>query len=228
MQDNLISIVIGWLAAHLVFFTLLAFLLVGLKVFGVFESTPGVKPPWASEATADVLPKARQWPASSAESPAQPSGHPATSTGPGESEQASWRPPPRMSDGDRPVDRSAVGMIPPVHDRFRPESMPDQMPPGPHSTGEAMLQQARKAFWNGNFEGAEEAYITLITQYPDDPDTYGELGNLYQAMGRGDAALDAYFEAAVRLKRRGNHEKFNYIIELLSKQGDPRAGQLSR
>ena len=52
------------------------------------------------------------------------------------------------------------------------------------------------------------------------------FGNLYQSMGRPAQALDAYFEAGLRLKAEGNREKLQQIIELMQKEGDGRGDQL--
>ena len=85
-----------------------------------------------------------------------------------------------------------------------------------------MVQQARRAFWNGDFEGAESAYMSVISAYPEDADAFGELGNLYQAMGKDEQAMDAYFEAGILLEQAGEREKLKQIIDLLVKKGDQR------
>ena len=90
-----------------------------------------------------------------------------------------------------------------------------------------MVQQARRAFWNGDFEGAESAYMSVISAYPEDPDAFGELGNLYQAMGKDEQAMDAYFEAGVLLKQAGDREKLQQIVDLFEKQGDQRIHQFA-
>ena len=45
-------------------------------------------------------------------------------------------------------------------------------------------------------------------------------------MGRPGDALDAYYEAGIRFKSQGDHERLVQIVELLSETGDPRAAQL--
>ena len=89
-----------------------------------------------------------------------------------------------------------------------------------------LLQRARRAYWDGEFERAEAAYMDAVTQYPGEPDPFGELGNLYEAMGKPALAQDAFFEAAVRLKERGQQEKLNEVIRLLDDKGDARASLL--
>jgi tetratricopeptide (TPR) repeat protein len=94
-------------------------------------------------------------------------------------------------------------------------------------TREDYLQRARRAFWNGEFEAAEAGYMAMISAHPADADGFGELGNLYQSMGKPQRALDAYYEAAVRLKASGEQERFRELVELLTREGDPRADTLS-
>ena len=93
-------------------------------------------------------------------------------------------------------------------------------------TRDEFVQQARRAYWNGDFEAAEAAYMEMLLVFPGDADAFGELGNLYQSMGRPAQALDAYFEAGLRLKAEGNREKLQQIIELMQKEGDGRGDQL--
>jgi Tfp pilus assembly protein PilF len=122
-----------------------------------------------------------------------------------------------------PTETSAAD---PGGDGFRPrtESAVDDEPA---MTRDDMVQRARRAFWNGDPEGAEAAYLDLITAYPGDADAFGELGNLYESTGRPDAARDAFFEAGLRLKANAESEKLNKIIDLLRREGDPRADQLT-
>jgi tetratricopeptide (TPR) repeat protein len=84
-----------------------------------------------------------------------------------------------------------------------------------------MVQTARRAFWNGDLEAAEAAYIEAIARYPDDPDLFGELGNLYVSMGRRQRALDAFYESALRLRATGESEKLSEVIDLLESYGYP-------
>ncbi len=89
-----------------------------------------------------------------------------------------------------------------------------------------LLQAARMAFWEGSMEKAEATYLRYLSERPGDADGFGELGNLYQSMGRRQDALDAYFEAGVRFKAQGQREQLLQIVELLSEAKDPRSGKL--
>lgn len=93
---------------------------------------------------------------------------------------------------------------------------------------EELTQQARRAYWNGDLEKAEAAYLAVLTRFPDDPDTFGELGNLYRSMGKHQQALDAYFEAGLRLRATGQSEKLQEVIGLLESQGYEATDRLRR
>ncbi|MCB1798247.1 MAG: hypothetical protein KDI67_05120, partial [Gammaproteobacteria bacterium] len=115
----------------------------------------------------------------------------------------------------------------PADDPFRPAVVEGGDPPlAGQMTRDEFVQQARRAYWNGDFEAAEAAYMEMLLVFPGDADAFGELGNLYQSMGRPAQALDAYFEAGLRLKAEGNREKLQQIIELMQKEGDGRGDQL--
>jgi tetratricopeptide (TPR) repeat protein len=107
----------------------------------------------------------------------------------------------------------------------RPAATPSPAPVAP-AYGD-LVQQARRAFWNGDFEAAEHTYMDVVERYPDDADVYGELGNLYLAMGKNTLALDALFEAGVRLKALGEQQRALEVAEILTKKGDDRGRQLS-
>ncbi len=115
----------------------------------------------------------------------------------------------------------------PAVSTFRPpELVADEVPVQPSRAD--MLQQARRAFWNGDYEAAEAAYMALISEYPGDADGFGELGNLYRKTGRNARSLDAYYEAGRRLKAMGEGEKLQRIIDLLVEAGDDRADRLKQ
>jgi len=54
---------------------------------------------------------------------------------------------------------------------------------------------ARRAARGDDSEQAIERYLQLTSSYPDNADGFGELGNLYYAMGDKEAALGAYQQA---------------------------------
>lgn len=51
------------------------------------------------------------------------------------------------------------------------------------------LEAARRAYWQGDIQGAIAHYIALLAQFPDDENLHGELGNIYFMRGqRSEAA----------------------------------------
>jgi tetratricopeptide (TPR) repeat protein len=67
----------------------------------------------------------------------------------------------------------------------------------------ALLAAAREAYWLREYEVAESKYQALTRLEPDNPDGYGELGNMYFSQGQWDEAASAYYEAGVRLVGQG-------------------------
>lgn len=202
MPGSFVSSLLSFLASHLVALTLGGFLLVGAHLGGVWGQAPGSLAD--SDATAaETLP-----PSAITE--------PLPSVGARPARAETNAPLGVQSDNKQPA---LIGGSLPNYQRagetpFRPPpSMTESQPSWPDR--EVIVQQARRAFWNGDFEGAETAYVTLISQYPDDADAFGELGNLYQSMGKPAEALDAYYAAAVRLRASGQREKLSEVIDLL-------------
>ena len=217
MPANPLSLAIAWVASHLVALSLLGFLVTGLYVFGLIGSSDP-----ASDASPEV----------SANTATTDSGEGSAAPVAAGSDLPIATPSPRLIGGSLPIHGPAEASAyqtgqgaPAEADGFRP---PEQESPQTVTamTREDSLQQARRAFWNGEFEAAEAGYMAMIAAYPADPDGFGELGNLYQSMGKPKRALDAYYEAALRLKANGERERFHELAELLAGEGDPRADQL--
>lgn len=97
-----------------------------------------------------------------------------------------------------------------------------QLPP------EALLAQAREAFRNGRLDEAETLYRNYIRLRPEDPDGFGELGNVYHALKRDKEAKDAYFQAGLRLKFEGDQDRLERLRQWLEHAGDARAKVLAR
>jgi TolA-binding protein len=240
---NLLSIAINWLATHLVLLSLLGFLFAGLFVSGAFdapERREGRKT--ASAPRTDIAVDRK--PVSDRQQVVErmPDRPPQHQTGTGSSlgsgaADAVLRPrepdrkAPKLIGGSLPL-YAPPRPVPPVDgrppadeaDSFRPAVVQGAAEKSA-ATRDDLLQAARRAFWNGDFEAAEAAYMALITAYPADADAFGELGNLYQSMGKPQLARDAYYAAAARLREAGEDEKLKEVIELLTREGDRRADQ---
>ena len=247
MPGNLLSIIVGWLATHLVLFGFLGFGVAGLMVAGVIDwpraagdgaSTDTLAP--ASEVEEAVSASGpRLLPpdggaGKSISKPVQALSPTQDATPDDGYRPASPRKAPKLIGGSIPVysdprfaPSAAAADTAPADAPFRPAVVEGgDLSSAGQMTRDEFVQQARRAYWNGDFEAAEAAYMEMLLVFPGDADAFGELGNLYQSMGRPAQALDAYFEAGLRLKAEGNGEKLQQIIELMQKEGDGRGDQL--
>jgi len=115
------------------------------------------------------------------------------------------------------TDESAVSapveIIVPDNDyQFRPADEVAVSPAGE----EDLLQKARKAYWNDELSRAKTLYLAYIDLYPENPDGYGELGNLLSTIGDLDAAAQMYQKAAELLVKQGQMEKAEQLYEVLT------------
>lgn len=230
MSDNLPALVLRWFATHLVLFTLVGFALAALPVFGWVDPPFGWT--WAAvqaPAPGSAAAVRGSGPAGAAPAATVPMySTPAPVATPARPPRSVQTPPTGGFSAERSAaapDRARPALPAPAAQGFRPSPMlplPEQKAP----TREDMVQDARRAFWNGDFEAAEAAYMEVLGIFPADADLFGELGNLYRAMGRADKARDAYYEAAVRLKSAGDKEKLALIADLLDAEDDARAVEL--
>ena len=78
---------------------------------------------------------------------------------------------------------------------------------------EELLQQARLAFDERNFDVAEEKYLQLMTQLPELPDVVGELANVYRIQNRQTdyIAMNTRF-----VKRLTEHYRFDEAWRVVS------------
>jgi len=74
---------------------------------------------------------------------------------------------------------------------------------------------ARKIYWTGDALGAEKLYLELAAADNDDPDIYGELGNVYYAQGKWQDAGKAYYEAAIRLLNSNKNNQLYYLLRVI-------------
>lgn len=78
-----------------------------------------------------------------------------------------------------------------------------------------LWRQARTAYGQGDLAAALQHYLTLSEQESDNPDVFGELGNVYYARGNLPEAGQAYYEAAVRLIELGQMRQINYLVRVI-------------
>ena len=78
-----------------------------------------------------------------------------------------------------------------------------------------LINEARMAFQAGNPDQAVSLYQELAELNPDDPNVYGELGNVYYAQGKWKQAGQAYYEAATRLLQHGQTGQVHYLYMVI-------------
>lgn len=88
--------------------------------------------------------------------------------------------------------------------------------------------RARAAFWGGDYDRAVILYQELIADYRNDPDLYGEMGNVYYAQGQWNEAAEAYYKAAKRLLERGQVSRAARLNRVIRSMDAEMADQLNR
>ena len=91
-----------------------------------------------------------------------------------------------------------------------------------------LLIDARQAFNQGKVVASEKLYIELTQLEQDNPDAFGELGNVYYSQGKWNKAGQAYYEAAVRLIAEGKYNQVSYLQRVISGLDREHAEKLSQ
>ncbi|MEN8205582.1 MAG: tetratricopeptide repeat protein [Pseudomonadota bacterium] len=78
-----------------------------------------------------------------------------------------------------------------------------------------VMAKAREAYWLRDFDAAEQHYRKLIQIDPDNPDGYGEMGNMYFSQGKWDEAAAAFYEAGTRLVKDGHLVQARQMVEVI-------------
>ncbi|MCW8934219.1 MAG: hypothetical protein OQK98_05795 [Gammaproteobacteria bacterium] len=82
-------------------------------------------------------------------------------------------------------------------------------------SAQELLFKARLAYWNGDLKTAENTYIQLTEMLSDDPNVYGELGNLYYMQSKWKLASDAYYHAALKLSKTKNAYQAQHLLRII-------------
>jgi tetratricopeptide (TPR) repeat protein len=77
------------------------------------------------------------------------------------------------------------------------------------------LIQAREAFWHRDLAKAETLYAELTAKQADNPDIWGELGNVYLAQNKVKEAADAYYKAAEILIDEGRLRQVGQLMGVI-------------
>lgn len=103
---------------------------------------------------------------------------------------------------------------------FRPET--DR----PASDYAALLEKTRILLTQGDLQAAEAGYLQLIDRYPDNPEPFGELGNLYLQLREQDKAAEAYLQAGLRIDAQGQPARISGLLQALEQLAPAKAAQL--
>lgn len=201
-MGKLLATLLGVLANHLIFLTLLGFVLVAFFARGSLLccDKPATKQP------VEDIPQV--------ETPA-----------PGQKEQEPVAEP-ANTDIFRPWLLGQQQIEPVSKAIEKPVSEPAE---SSHQVGtNELLEQARAAFWQRDFAQAEKHYAAYLAQYAGDANALGELANVYYTQGKTEQALDTYFAAGRRFKALGQQDKLNSIIDFFQALRDPRAQMLKK
>jgi len=77
------------------------------------------------------------------------------------------------------------------------------------------LIQAREAFWHRDLAKAEKLYADLTLKQSDNPDIWGELGNVYLAQNKVNEAAEAYYKAAEILIEEGRLRQVGQLMGVI-------------
>ena len=124
-----------------------------------------------------------------------------------------------------PIEEQALSL------KYRPNEKSIDSQSSPTITRDVYLNDAREAYWNGAEDKAVGIYQVLIDFSPNDPDIYGELGNIFLKQGNSQAAFDYYTKAVLLLKQLGkDHQAAEFIgaVKLFDSQlGDQLHAQIN-
>jgi tetratricopeptide (TPR) repeat protein len=98
----------------------------------------------------------------------------------------------------------------------------------PQEKAYQLLADAREAYWLRDYDIAESKYMDLTRVDPDNPDGYGELGNMYFSQGQWEQAASAYYEAGVRLVGQGLLDQAEELVAVIRGLNGEHADDLER
>jgi hypothetical protein len=106
------------------------------------------------------------------------------------------------------------------------EDVPKVVADAATETPYEVMAKARESFWLRDFDAAEQHYRKLIQIDPDNPDGYGEMGNMYFSQGKWDEAAASYYEAGTRLLNEGRVVQARQMVVVIRGLNSPQAGEL--
>ena len=130
--------------------------------------------------------------------------------------------------GRPPEEPPAEAQAPAPVGTAQPPSAPIAAPAPDTARRDELRIVARSAFWRHDYQQAEKNYQELIQLDPDDPDAYGELGNVYFSQGNWKAAGGAFYEAALRLIKSGQVDRARRLLTVIRGLDPERARELEQ
>lgn len=90
----------------------------------------------------------------------------------------------------------------------------------------ALWEEARRAAWEGNNDKAIAQYRSLIALQPGNFDAFGEMGNVLLRKGDREAAVDAYYQAAMLLSKAGYPQGAWRVLDIVAHLDQKKAQEL--
>lgn len=128
---------------------------------------------------------------------------------------------------DEPV-VAKESVIEPIKENNKVEELPVVVKDSDTSSERDLLINARNAFNQGKVVQSEKFYLELIQLDNDNPNIFGELGNVYYSQGKWDEAGQAYYEAAVRLITEKNYNQVAYLQNVIKGLNTEHAEKLAQ
>jgi len=155
--------------------------------------------------------------------------------------------PPDSGPQDQPLAQAEDAAVPPVASLGQaPSAGTDtavspgaEGPPGRPTAGRAAvarqgvssdqrLNEARRAFWDGNMGLARELYEALAREDGHDPELLGEIGNFYYQVGNSEDAAKTYLAAALGLLEAGRRPEAEGLLETIRSLDPAKAAELAQ
>lgn len=151
-----------------------------------------------------------------------------------QSENESQKEPAIIAEVDKPVAEKenepaiTAVKVSNVAENNKTEELPIVVKDSDASSERDLLISARNAFNQGAASESEKFYIELTQLDNDNPDVFGELGNVYYSQGKWDKAGQAYYEAAVRLITEGKYNQVAYLQRVIKGLNTEHAEKLAQ
>lgn len=88
------------------------------------------------------------------------------------------------------------------------------------------LQEARQFYWQREFQKSEQAYEELLEDVSDQPDLYGELGDVQFYASKPAEAVESYYQAALLLIGQNRHAEVGHAINAVARFDQNKANEL--